>query len=301
MNIKKLLVVLSFIITPVMAYQRFPGSAANYQNYYLAGEFGFQAPFVSNDTQYNYTISSISNFSLPANNPMRLATLLGSHIDQMKISNGTKIILQPDLVAAGKTKEEKKSTYDTLPYVVIEGADDFITVYVYLYSAKIGTKLIFNILAFEDFMMKTQLAKTAAPSTGWHIGFEFNTANADFNINPALFPFPKQPTLFSNQQGIHPFFIDLVFDQYEYEKAKSGFFKSAFQWYDRVPSPFKELEPYLPAQYFIALNGSDFDKSKWNPDVFSQNNITYTRDLSDDDVTHVEKVLTDAGITLSAS
>jgi hypothetical protein len=301
MNIKKLLLLLSCSIVPNILCERFPGSAANYQNYYFGGNFGFQTPYDANtgkNANYYYVINSFPNLDLPANTPMRLATVLGDRISQLKIINGTKIILKPEVEAMDATSTDKQSLYDTVPYVVIDRENDFITVYLYNIKHQIGTKLVFNVLAFEDFMMKTQLAKTAAPSTGWQIGFEFFTAETDF-VGTQLIG--EQPTLFKNQQGITPFFIDLVFDQYEYEKAKSGFFKDLFQWYDRVPSPFKELEPYFPAQYFVALNGSNFDKSKWNPNVFSQNNIVYTKALSNTDVDDVQKILTDAGITLSAS
>ena len=176
---KMFFVLLSLLIVNNSALARFSNQALS--NYYFAGEFGFQTPFdatAGKNVNYYYVINSIPDLDLPSNVPLRLANLLGDRIGQMKITNGTKIILKPELDAAGKTKEQNKSTYDTLPYVVVEGENDFINVYIYNAPSIIGTKLVFNIVAFEDFMMKTpwygsSMQGLVIDKAAWHIGFEF--------------------------------------------------------------------------------------------------------------------------------
>lgn len=290
MNIKKLLLLLSCIIVHHVTYGRF--SDPNLRNYYFAGDFGVQSPFLSNDLKCYYVINSIPNLDLNTNTPIKLYDILGDRVSQMQITNGTTIILKPELDSLGITKEAKQSIYNSFSHVVIEGANDFITVYLYNIPSTIGNKLVFNISAFEDFMMKQPWYKTPPAALGWVFGFEFYSGETDFK--------GSQPTLFPNLQGIKPFFIDL---HYSGDYAKGP-------WYTYYVDPshgkfinlMKSLNPYYPAQFFVAL-GDDgvFYADKWNPNVLFQNNITYIKPLSDDDVIHVQKVLKDGGISLSSN
>ena len=79
----------------------------------------------------------------------------------------------------------QKRCYSVVPYVVIDRENDFITVYIYN-TQRYGTKLVFNILAFEDFMKNTSWYQHSTKDSAydWDIGFEFYTKRPTFMVTP---------------------------------------------------------------------------------------------------------------------
>jgi len=226
--------------------------------YTFQGQFGFHTPF----KDVYYKINTISDFEIAPNKLVRLQPLIADRWGSVSINNGTKIILTPELTATGYTANQKKQVSGANPFVIIEGQNDFISIYIY--TQGYGNKLVFNIQSFEQFMRNTWWYNHLGEGSAydWNIGFEFYTAEADFEgiSSPS----------FLMAQGINMFDIELHW--------KNNTFSSV---------------QYL---YSLIGNNNKADKSKWNPNLLFDNNILYKKALSDDDVSHVEKILTDAGI-----
>ncbi len=232
------------------------------QLYTFQGQFGFHTPF----KDLYYKINTIADFDLEPNKLIRLQPLIGdTRWQSVRIENGTKLILSPEINTRGYSDNAKKQIVDVNPYVVIERENDFISIY--LYSQGYGNKLVFNVIAFEQFMRNTwwynQVSKNS--SSSWDIGFEFYTAEVDFES--------KSSPSFLMAQGINMFDIELQWKNYTFSSA---------QWL-----------------YTLIDRNNKTDPKKWDSNLLFKNNIIYKKSLSDSDATHVEKILTDAGFKIN--
>ncbi len=235
------------------------------QSYMLMGPFAFHT---TNNDLY-YSINTIPNLDLPPNQLLNLGMLIGDRWPNVALGNGTKLILIPQLAASTNnwTADEAKLLLSTVPYVVIDRENDFITIYIYN-TNRYGTKLTFDILAFENFMQKTDWYKNATKNSSdlWEIGFEFYTEETNFDG-------PPNAQNFLMSQGIRALDIQIYF--------KNG--------------------TAAPTQWLVARIGNTdkMDPKKWDANVLFNNNISYIKDMSTNDVVNVEKILTDAGIKLN--
>lgn len=252
--------------------------------YNFQGLFGFHGG--GDDLYYEIRTSQgpISGIALYGNKLMRLQTL--ERLKNVSMQNNTILILAPQISTRGLTADQKKEHMSILTYAIIERKDDFITIYLYNpYMGGNGNKLVFDIEAFENFIMNTtwpQFGAVDASEKGlyyaWEFGFEFYTDDFDFvadkNSDDA-----KKPTLFSQSQYATPMFtIDL--------HAKNSF---------------PNLGNWASAQWIAAQNqfGFALDPKKLNPNVLIDNNIVSKRKFEDADYDHIEKILTDAGYPIS--
>lgn len=235
--------------------------------YVFQGQMKINTPFKG----LYYKISSLPDFDIPTNKLVRLQPIITDRWSSVNIVNGTKIILSPELSTQGYTDDAKKQIASANPYVLIERENDFITIY--LYSQGFGNKLVFNILAFEELMRNTwwynHLDKKSTHS--WDIGIEFYTAQADFT---------SKEKVTKEQEGpiINMISIELQWANYTYTTAES-----LYSFIDKKNNVWK------------------VDPQRWHRDLLFQKNVIYKKPLSDDDVSHVEKVLNEAGINLSQS
>ncbi len=242
------------------------------QTYVFEGLFGFKpAPY---SDPISYKINTLPEMDIPMNKLIRLQPLISDRWKSVLVINGTKLILSPQISSIGTIKS--KLLY-SLPYVVIEGADDFITIY--LYCLGVGNKLVFNILAFEQFMRNTNLYqglnKNKNMALGWEFGFEFDTIENDFVAS----------------YGKSIFNIDLHWKNNTFTPAQE---LPLFSWPSNAFEILALLGEFKQGKQLINV-----DKSKVNQNLLFDNNIISKSGLTDYDVTHVEKILTDAGFKIT--
>lgn len=269
--IKKLIIIAAFVfcyINPLVAGFR---TDIVPQLYTLQGLFAFDATTYEDDLVYS--LNTIPDLDLPANKVVRLQPLVGNRWQNTVLNNGTKLILSPQLTPSEIkwTADEAATILSSVPYVVIERENDFITIYLYSSKNRLGNKLVFNISLFEDFMTKTNWYQYISSGAGtsqarntayaWNIGFEFDAEGLDFESK------------LLGQQGINAFDIELQYKN----------------------------NSYASAQFLAARKGNTNDviPGKWNANLLFDNNIVYKKAMSTNDIVRVEKILTDAGIKLN--
>lgn len=157
-------------------------------DYFLGGAIAIQTPFEG----LEYKIID-TNITIPTNQAVWLVKYLqggnfpteerrkkGTVAEKLRTQDGENIILAPMPPATDFNKADTKRVIDTLPYVIVNRAGNFITIYVF--NGMQGNKLVFNITEFENLMTTKEwyYHMPADRTLGWVFGLQIDTITADF-------------------------------------------------------------------------------------------------------------------------